>query len=40
MQSNERLLSYYADVKRIVVGSDGSWYYTPDHYKTFIKFKP
>lgn len=27
-------------LQRIVVGSDGSWYYTPDHYKTFIRFKP
>ena len=27
-------------VQRIVIGNDGSWYYTPDHYKTFIKFKP
>jgi len=27
-------------VNRIVVGSDNNWYYTPDHYKTFIKFKP
>ena len=26
--------------QRIVVGSDGNWYYTPDHYNTFIKFKP
>lgn len=26
--------------QRIVVGADGSWYYTPDHYDTFIRFKP
>ena len=26
--------------QRIVVGSDGNWYYTPDHYKTFFKFIP
>ena len=25
---------------RIVVGSDGFWYYTPDHYQTFFRFKP
>lgn len=31
---------YGPGVNRIVVGSDGNWYYTPDHYKTFIKFKP
>lgn len=26
-------------VERIIVGSDGSGWYTPDHYKTFIRFK-
>ena len=26
--------------QRIVIGSDGFWYYTPDHYKTYIRFKP
>ena len=26
--------------QRIVVGRFGEWYYTPDHYKTFINFKP
>lgn len=25
---------------RIVVGNDGRWYYTPDHYETIIPFKP
>jgi RHS repeat-associated protein len=25
---------------RIVVGNDGNWYFTPDHYETFIQFKP
>ena len=25
---------------RIVVGSDNHWYYTPDHYHTFFRFKP
>ena len=25
---------------RIVVGGDNTWYYTPDHYKTFFRFKP
>lgn len=25
---------------RIIVGSDNQWYFTPDHHKTFIKFKP
>lgn len=25
---------------RIVVGKNGSWYYTPDHFKTFMKFRP
>ena len=25
---------------RIVVSSDNNWYYTPDHYHTFLKFKP
>lgn len=27
-------------LQRIVIGSDGAWYYTPDHYKTYIRFKP
>ena len=27
-------------LQRIIVGSDGSWYYTPDHYNYFFKFKP
>ena len=31
---------YGPGIQRIVVGNDGSWYYTPDHYDTFIKFKP
>ena len=26
--------------QRIVIGNDGNWYYTPDHYDTFIKFQP
>ena len=26
--------------QRIVSGKFGDWYYTPDHYKSFIKFKP
>ncbi|MDR2691790.1 MAG: hypothetical protein LBB73_05760 [Dysgonamonadaceae bacterium] len=25
--------------QRIVIGSGGEYYYTPDHYKTFIRFK-
>lgn len=29
-----------AGVQRIVIGNGGEWYYTPDHYKTFIQFKP
>lgn len=29
-----------AGVQRIVVGKNGYWYYTPDHYRTFIQFKP
>ena len=29
-----------AGPQRIVVGRFGEWYYTPDHYKTFINFKP
>ena len=26
--------------QRIIVGKGGEWYYSPDHYKTFVKFKP
>lgn len=26
--------------QRIITGSRGEWYYTPDHYKTFIRFVP
>jgi filamentous hemagglutinin len=26
-------------VQRIVIGNGGEYYYTPDHYKTFIRFK-
>jgi guanyl-specific ribonuclease Sa len=26
--------------ERIVTGSDGSVYFTPDHYKTFIRWQP
>lgn len=25
---------------RIVIGNDGKWYYTPNHYNTYIRFKP
>ena len=25
------------DAERLIVGSDGSMYYTPDHYKTFVR---
>lgn len=26
--------------QRIIVGGNNEWYYSPDHYKTFIRFKP
>jgi len=26
--------------QRIVIGAGGEWYYSPDHYGTFIRFKP
>lgn len=29
-----------AGPQRIVIGKQGEWYYSPDHYKTFIRFKP
>jgi len=29
-----------AGPQRIVIGGGKEWYYTPDHYKTFIRFKP
>lgn len=29
-----------AGPQRIITGSRGEWYYTPDHYKTFIRFVP
>lgn len=25
------------DAERLIVGSDGGMYYTPDHYKTFVR---
>jgi guanyl-specific ribonuclease Sa len=28
-----------AGVQRIVTGAGGEYYYTPDHYKTFIRFR-
>ena len=29
-----------AGIQRIVVGRGGEWYYSPDHYSTFIRFLP
>lgn len=29
-----------AGTYRIVTGKHGEWYYTTDHYETFIRFKP
>ena len=26
--------------QRIVIGGGNEWYYSPDHYQTFIRFKP
>ena len=31
---------YGPGTSRIVVGSNNTWYYTPDHYHTFFQFKP
>ena len=30
----------HAGLQRIVTGAGGEWYYTPDHYETFFRFKP
>ena len=29
----------HAGLQRIVIGNGGEYYYTPDHYKFFIRFK-
>ncbi len=30
----------HAGLQRIIVGGGNEWYYSPDHYRTFIRFKP
>lgn len=36
---DNRNLGMRRDSERFLVGSDGSIYYTPDHYDTFIKIQ-
>jgi guanyl-specific ribonuclease Sa len=37
---NNKFPNQSRDAQRFVKGSDGSVYYTDDHYTTFIKIKP
>ena len=30
----------HAGLQRVITGARGEWYYTPDHYETFIRFVP
>jgi guanyl-specific ribonuclease Sa len=36
---NDKIQGYTRDAERFVTGSDGSTYYTNDHYYTFTKLK-